>query len=136
LSEISRYKSQLLYDENPGADLKGSLIIVIRQLFLMAADTNILKEGMDGLIRAGYYRNREALLEEAFRTLIEVKPSVKLEMAVELYKSEKVSLSRAAEIAGISMEGFKKLLELKGMKRVVSAPSEERLRKGVDFLLG
>ena len=76
------------------------------------------------------------MLEEAFGTLIEVKPSVKLDMAVELCKSEKVSLSRAAEIAGISMEGFKELLELKGMKRVVFEPSEERLRKGVDFLLG
>ena len=102
----------------------------------MAADIDVLKEGIEGLIRSGYYRNREALLEEAFRTLIEVKPSVKLEMAVELYRSEKVSLSRAAEIAGISMEGFKDLLELKGIKRIVSAPSEERLRKGVDFLLG
>ena len=102
----------------------------------MAADIDVLKEGIEGLIRSGYYRNREALLEEAFRTLIEVKPSVKLEIAVELYRSEKVSLSRAAEIAGISMEGFKDLLELKGIKRVVSAPSEERLRKGVDFLLG
>jgi predicted HTH domain antitoxin len=102
----------------------------------MAADIDVLKEGIEGLIRAGYYRNREALLEEAFRTLIEVKPSVKLEMAAELYKSEKVSMSRAAEIAGISMEGFKNLLELRGIKRVVSASSEERLQKGVDFLLG
>ena len=67
--------------------------------------------------------------------LKEVKPSVKLEMAAELYKSEKVSLSRAAEIAGIPLEGFKDLLELMGINRVVSAPSQERLRKGVDFLL-
>ena len=52
----------------------------------MAADIDVLKEGIEGLIRSGYYRNREALLEEAFRTLIEVKPSVKLEMAVELYR--------------------------------------------------
>lgn len=102
----------------------------------MTADVDILKEGIDGLIRAGYYRNREALLEEAFRTMIEVKPSVKMEMAAELYKSEKVSLSRAAEIAGTSLEGFKAFLKLKGIKIVVHAPSEERLQKGVDFLLG
>jgi predicted HTH domain antitoxin len=102
----------------------------------MTADINVLKEGMKGLIRAGYYRNREALLEDAFRTMIEVKPSVKMEMAAELYKSEKVSLSRAAEIAGTSIEGFKGFLELKGIIRIVSAPNEERLQKGVDFLLG
>ena len=102
----------------------------------MAADIDVLKEGIDGLIRAGYYRNREALLEEAFRTMIEVKPSIRLEMAVVLYKSEKVSMSRAAEIAGTSIEGFKNFLESKGIRRLVSAPPEERLLKGVDFLLG
>jgi predicted HTH domain antitoxin len=102
----------------------------------MTADIDILKEGIEGLIRAGYYENREALLEEAFRTMIEVKPSIRLEMAAELYKSEKVSLSRAAEIAGISMEGFRVFLELKGIKRIVSAPPQERMRKGVDFLFG
>ena len=102
----------------------------------MSADINVLKEGIEGLIRAGYYKNREALLEDAFRTMIEVKPSVKMDMAAELYKSEKVSLSRAAEIAGTSLEGFKRFLEFKGIKRIVSAPSEEGLRKGVDFLIG
>jgi predicted HTH domain antitoxin len=102
----------------------------------MTADIDVLKEGMEGLIRAGYYKNREALLEDAFRTMIEVKPSVKMEMAAELYKSKKISLSRAAEIAGTSLEGFKAFLELKGIKRIVSAPSEERLQKGVDFLIG
>ncbi len=57
-------------------------------------------------------------------------------IAVELYKSEKVSLSRAVEIAGLSIEGFKDLLEIKGIKRVVAAPSEDEIRRGVDFLLG
>ena len=56
------------------------------------------------------------------------------EMAVELYRSEKVSLSRAAEIAGLSQEGFKNLLELKGIKRVVAAPSEDKIRRGVDLI--
>jgi hypothetical protein len=34
------------------------------------------------------------------------------------------------------MEGFKDFLELRGIKRVITASSEERLQKGVDFLLG
>ena len=65
----------------------------------------------------------------------EVKPSATLEMAIESYKSEQVSMSRAAEIAGMSIEGFKRQLESKGIKRIVHAPPEERMRKGVDFLL-
>jgi len=56
--------------------------------------------------------------------MIEVKPSASLEMAIELYKSEQVSMSRAAEIAGMSIEGFKSLLESRGIKRIVYAPPE------------
>lgn len=80
----------------------------------MTADIDVLREGMEGLIKAGYYKNREALLEEAFRTMIEVKPSVRLEMAVELYKSEKISMSRAAEIAGTSLDVLKPSWNSKG----------------------
>lgn len=65
----------------------------------------------------------------------EVKPSATVEMAIELYKSEEVSMSRAAEISGMSIEGFKSMLESRGIKRIVYAPPEERMRKGVDFLL-
>jgi hypothetical protein len=48
----------------------------------MTADIDVLKEGIEGLIRAGYYKNREALMDEAFRTMIEVKPFIRLEMAL------------------------------------------------------
>jgi len=102
----------------------------------MPSEADILREGIEGLIRSGYYKNREAMLEEAFRIMLEVKPSIKQQMAVELYKSEKVSLSRAAEIAGLSIEGFKELLDLKGIERIVAAPTKDEIRRGVDFLLG
>ena len=36
---------------------------------------------------------------------------IKTEMAIELYKEEKISLSRAAGIAGMSTESFKNILE-------------------------
>ncbi len=88
------------------------------------------------MIRAGYYKNREVLLEDAFRTMLEVKPQLKLEIAVELYKSEKISLSRAAEIAGVSLEEFKDLLEIKGIKREIAAPTEDEIQRGVDLILG
>ena len=71
----------------------------------MSSEADILKEGIEGLMRSGYYKSRESMLEEAFRIMLEVKPSIKQQMAVELYKSEKVSLSRAAEIAGLSIKG-------------------------------
>lgn len=101
----------------------------------MTADA-VLKDGMEGLIRAGHYKNRDALFEEAFRTLLEVRPAIRTEMAIELYKSEKISLSRAAEIAGTSFEGFKDILDIKGIARVDAAPSKEDIKRGVDLILG
>jgi hypothetical protein len=48
--------------------------------------------------------------------LTEQNPAQLSEMAIELYKSEKISLGRAAEAAGTSQEGFKKILENCGVK--------------------
>jgi hypothetical protein len=52
----------------------------------MSMDVDVIKEGIDSLIRAGYYKDKEKLLDEAFRTMLEVRPALKTEMAIELYK--------------------------------------------------
>ena len=68
--------------------------------------------------------------------MYEVLPSCRIEVAVEMYKSHEISLSRAAEIAGVCIEGFKEILAIKGITREVEAPCKERLQRGVDLLLG
>lgn len=99
-------------------------------------DVDVINEGINSLIRAGYYESRDKLLDDAFRTMLEVRPTLKTEMAIELYKTEKISLSRAAEISETSMEGFKNILELRGIKRIVKAPSNDKIKKGVDLIIG
>ena len=44
-------------------------------------DVNVITEGINSLIRAGYYESREKLLDDAFRTMLEVRPTLKTEMA-------------------------------------------------------
>lgn len=102
----------------------------------MLMDVDVIKEGINSLIRAGYYESREKLFDDAFRTMLEVRPALRTEMAIELYKGEKISLSRAAEIAGMSTESFKNILEQRGIKRIVKAPSDDKIKKGVDLILG
>jgi len=99
-------------------------------------ESEVIKEGMDSLIRAGYYKDKETLHGEAFRTLLEVRPELRTEVAIELYNSKKVSLSRAAEIAGISLEGMKTILKSRGIKIKVEPPSESELDEGVEYILG
>ena len=102
----------------------------------MSMDVDVIKEGINSLIRAGYYKDKDKVLDDAFRTMLEVRPALKIEIAVELYKGDKISLSRAAEIAGMSAEGFKNILEQRGMKRIVNVPTEDKLRKEVELILG
>jgi Arc/MetJ-type ribon-helix-helix transcriptional regulator len=52
----------------------------------MLMDIDVVKEGINSLVRAGYYENRDKLFDDAFRTMLEVRPALKTEMAIELYK--------------------------------------------------
>lgn len=70
------------------------------------------------------------------RMMTEVLPSCRIDTAVEMYKSHEISLSRAAEIAGVCFEEFKEILAIKGITRVVEAPCEEEMQRGVDLILG
>lgn len=72
------------------------------------------------LIERGIYSNRDELINDAFRALLRSKPHLREELAIELYKRHKVSLSRAAEICGVNLEDFKELLKEKDIK--VSIP--------------
>ncbi len=97
--------------------------------------SKVVKEGMDSLIHSGYFENKEKLMDEAFKTLLEVKPEIRIEVAVGLYKEGKVSLGRAAEIAGVSQEGFKNILNSRGIKREIKVQDTETLDKEVDKFL-
>src|SRR5574341_109737 len=80
--------------------------------------TTIEKE-IEALIRAGYYSSKSDAVKDAFRTLLQTKPALKLASAIELYKAGEVSLARAAEIAGMNIEDFKHVLSDRGIKRTI-----------------
>ena len=83
----------------------------------MEADA-ILDE-LDILVERGIYKDREALLNDAMRSLLRSKPGLRVQLAIELYKRGKVSLSRAAEIGGVDIENFKEHLQEAAVSRVV-----------------
>lgn len=74
------------------------------------------------LISENYYSNREEFLNDAFRALLRSKPRLKLALAAELYKNKEVTLSKAAEIAGLSVEGMKEYLVERGIELKRSSP--------------
>ncbi len=78
-----------------------------------------IEKEIEALIRAGYYSSKSEAIKDAFRTLLDTKPALKLASAIELYKAHEVSLARAAEIAGMNIEDFKHILLDRGVKRII-----------------
>lgn len=93
-----------------------------------------IKEDIDLLRRSGRFNSEEEFLEEAFRALLDKRPELRIELAVERYKTGDVSLNRAAEIAGHSSEEFKQLLRERGISRNVGFLDEDTRDEQLDGL--
>src|SRR3989339_440580 len=81
----------------------------------------IYEEKIEGAIAAGYYSNKSEVVRDALRELFQSKSNLRIASAVELYKKERVSLGRAAELAGVTSIEFKDILKDKGVKIVIDA---------------
>lgn len=94
-----------------------------------------IEEKISTLIDAGYYSDRDHLFKSAFRAMLEYEPSLKIVIAIELYKKEKVSLGKASEIAGLSREEFKEILKSRGISRKIGMVSLEEMNKGIEIIM-
>jgi len=81
-----------------------------------------------------HYNTRSALIEDAFRALLNLKPWLKVELSIELYLRGDVSLLRATEIAGMDMESFKEVLKARGFKISSYIGSEEEIERGLGLI--
>jgi len=94
-----------------------------------------LEEEMGILVEGGVYNNKKEMLNDAYRSLLRDKPSLKKEMAVSLYKKERVSLSKAAEIAGMSQEDFKEVLRERGVHRHMATLGKNKMDEKAKMIL-
>ena len=79
------------------------------------------------LFQFGHWATTDQLLSEALETLLEKYPELRLPVALELFRQDVVSLSRAAEIAGTDLWTFKDTLRAQGIPLVVEAPSAQEM---------
>jgi predicted HTH domain antitoxin len=97
----------------------------------MAAGEDEIKS----LLRMNIYGSKDEVVAEAVRALLESKPKLRVEIAVDLYKNGEASLWRASEIAGLSLEEFKEVLAARSIKIEISGTKEES-RKRLSKALG
>jgi len=80
------------------------------------------------------YDNPEKFFKEAFLSLSITKPKIRLDYAVYLYTHDKVSLGKAAEIAGLSVFEFSELLKVKDIKLKTYQDTPEDIRRSLSIL--
>lgn len=94
----------------------------------------VYEQEIEGVIKAGYYSNKSEVVREALRDFFERKKQLRISAGIELYKRGKVTLSRAAEIAGMNFFEFKDLLIEKGIKIISPGGTREELERGVQLI--
>ncbi|RKY40891.1 MAG: hypothetical protein DRP85_07660 [Candidatus Makaraimicrobium thalassicum] len=93
----------------------------------------MMEKEIHALIETKYYASISEAVKDAFRTLFATKPSLKIISAVYLYSNNEVSISKAVEIAGVSIEEFKEILTSRGVKREIHP--DERINENVRKIL-
>ena len=93
----------------------------------------IVEKEIHALIETKYYSSISEAVKDAFRALFTTKPALKIISAVYLYSNNEVSISKAAEIAGVSIEEFKEILASRGTKREIYP--DEKIDENVRMIL-
>jgi len=78
---------------------------------------------LDALVKAGIFRSKSEVVDEALRLLFATRPQLRTEAAIQLLKDGQVTLARAAEIAGVTRWEFEEILADHGLQRLSGKPT-------------
>lgn len=84
---------------------------------------------LKGLVEAGLYKSKDEAIHEALTYLLQAHPDYKLKIAMYRYQTEDISLGKAAEIAGVSMETMKRFLMKNGIGPELGPETIEEARQ-------
>ncbi|MDZ7289407.1 MAG: UPF0175 family protein [candidate division KSB1 bacterium] len=97
---------------------------------------NFVDVEVDALVRTGLYKTRDEVISDAIRNLLLNNKPLRLEFAIDLYRTDEVSLGRAAEIAGINRWDFQEVLRERQIPVLVEADSAEAMDEDLAFFFG
>lgn len=97
------------------------------------SQTALTNQEIAALVRLGLYANQEEVIADAVRNLLLNNRSLRLELALDLCKSDEVSLGRAAEIAGLDRWQFEELMRERDLSIVQEAGTAEAMDEELAF---
>ncbi len=93
-----------------------------------------LEKVMEALLRAQVFPDRLTLQHEAFRALLMLRPELRIEGAIALYRQEEISFARTAELCGLTQEDLKHILAARGIFREVVPLEKEIFEQAAEAL--
>lgn len=87
----------------------------------------IFEDEIEAVVDAGYYSSKSDVVRDALRLLFDTKTNLKLSAAIEMYRKGKVTVGKAAEIAGMSSISFKEILNDRGIVIEVPVDHPEKM---------
>jgi len=85
----------------------------------------LLERELQATVRSGLFRNQAEAVAEALGTFFASKPHYRVEAALEMFRSAEVSLSRAAEIAGLNSIRFRELWRQRGGRQEIEVDAAD-----------
>lgn len=86
------------------------------------------------LVEAGVYPDSETAVQEALRILWQERPAVRVDVAIYRYRTEEISIARAAALAGVSFDRMKEILVEHGVALRLGPDSFEEAVEEVESL--
>jgi len=86
------------------------------------------------LVKAGVYPDADTAVREALRVLWQERPGVRIDVAVHHYRTENLSIARAAALAGVSFDRMKEILAERGVPLRLGPETLEEARAELDAL--
>jgi predicted HTH domain antitoxin len=85
-------------------------------------------------VDAGLYDDEQAVLRDAVRALLAEKPQLRLEGAIHRYRTEEISLAKAAALAGVPWERMREILLSRGVPLRLGPETEDEARQEIAAL--
>jgi predicted HTH domain antitoxin len=89
---------------------------------------------LQALVKAGIYPDAETAIQEALRVLWQERPNVRIDVAVHRYRTENLSMAKAAALAGVCFDRMKEILAERGVPLRLGPETLEEARDELNSL--
>ena len=86
------------------------------------------------LVEANLYEDEDAVIQDALRCLLRSRTDSRVRLAVHRYKTEDISLSKAAHLAGVSWAQMRDILVDRGVAVRLGPETVKEAREEVEVL--